>query len=148
MARLRADLPANVLLVIDAAYAEFVDRDDYDRRRAGRRAGNVVITRTFSKIYGLAGVRVGWGFCPPAVADVLNRLRGPFNVSPSARRRCRGARRCRLVERLGRPQRPLAALADRRLRRLGLAVPESAANFVLARFPDDPRKNADAVSPF
>jgi histidinol-phosphate aminotransferase len=79
--RLRAALPPHVLLVIDAAYAEYVDRPDYD---AGlglcERGGNTVMTRTFSKIYGLGGVRLGWCYAPPAIADVLNRVRNPFNV--------------------------------------------------------------------
>ena len=82
VARLHAGLPAGALLVIDAAYAEYVTRNDYDAGAEFVEAnGNVVMTRTFSKIYGLAGLRLGWAYCPPAVADVLNRLRNPFNVS-------------------------------------------------------------------
>ncbi len=81
MRRLRAGLPANVLLVLDAAYAEYVRRNDYE---AGLElvatSENTVMTRTFSKIYGLAALRLGWAYCPAAVADVLNRIRGPFNV--------------------------------------------------------------------
>src|ERR1700749_2618679 len=80
--RLHAGLRSDILLVSDAAYAEYVKRNDYE---AGielvSQFDNVVMTRTFSKIYGLAGLRVGWAFCPAAVADVLNRVRGPFNVS-------------------------------------------------------------------
>lgn len=80
--RLHHGLPAHVLLVLDAAYAEFVMNNDYD---AGvdlvERNDNVVMTRTFSKIHGLAALRLGWAYCPPAIADVLNRIRGPFNVS-------------------------------------------------------------------
>lgn len=79
--RLHAGMPANVLLVLDAAYAEFVGRSDYS---AGHELvhdnPNVVVTHTFSKIYGLAAVRLGWVYCPPAIADVLNRVRQPFNV--------------------------------------------------------------------
>ncbi len=74
-----------MLLVIDAAYAEFVDDRDYNAGEELVRAGdNVVMLRTFSKIYGLAGLRLGWAFCPPSVADVLNRIRGPFNTSAPA----------------------------------------------------------------
>ena len=80
--RLHAGLPKGVLLVIDAAYAEYVSRNDYD---AGvelvDRADNVVMTRTFSKIYGMAGLRLGWMYGPPAVVDVVNRLRQPFNLN-------------------------------------------------------------------
>jgi histidinol-phosphate aminotransferase len=83
--RLRENLAPDVLLVIDAAYAEYVDRPDYDGGIALVDASdNTVMTRTFSKIYGLGGARLGWGFAPPAIIDVLNRLRGPFNVSSTA----------------------------------------------------------------
>jgi histidinol-phosphate aminotransferase len=85
VARFRAALPPEVLLVLDSAYAEYVTRTDYD---AGVRlvdaTGNTVMTRTFSKIYGLGGMRIGWCYAPPAVVDVLNRVRGPFNVSVAA----------------------------------------------------------------
>ena len=83
--RLRACLPPDVLLVLDAAYAEYVERPDYDPGAALVDAGdNTVMTRTFSKIFGLGGLRLGWCYAPPAVADVLNRVRGPFNVSLAA----------------------------------------------------------------
>ena len=85
IARLQAGLPASVLLAIDAAYAEFVNRNDYEPGIAlVNRAENVVMLRTFSKIYALGGLRLGWAYCPPAVADVLNRVRSPFNVSAAA----------------------------------------------------------------
>ena len=80
--RLRAGLPPDVLLVLDAAYAEYVDRPDYDPGTRLVNAGdNTVMTRTFSKIYGLGGMRLGWCYAPPGIVDVLNRVRGPFNVS-------------------------------------------------------------------
>ncbi len=83
--RLHAGLPENVLLVIDAAYAEYVRRNDYESgiELAGS-ADNVVMTRTFSKIHGLAGLRIGWGYGPAHIIDALNRIRGPFNVSSPA----------------------------------------------------------------
>ena len=80
--RLHAGLPGDCLLVLDAAYAEYVRKNDYE---AGfelvSQSRNVVMTRTFSKAFGLAGLRLGWAYCPANVADVLNRIRGPFNVS-------------------------------------------------------------------
>lgn len=83
--RLRAELREDVLLVLDGAYAEYVRRQDYEAGQAlVEETDNTVMTRTFSKIYGLAGLRVGWGYCPPAIADMLNRVRGPFNVSGPA----------------------------------------------------------------
>src|SRR5437763_4773068 len=85
LARLHAGLPPNVVLAIDAAYAEFVNRNDYEPGVGlVNRAENVVMLRTFSKIYALAGLRLGWAYCPPAIADVMNRVRGPFNVTAPA----------------------------------------------------------------
>src|SRR5207237_5343704 len=82
MARLHARLPPHVVLAIDAAYAEFVNRNDYEPGVSlVSRASNVVMLRTFSKIYALAGLRLGWGDCPPETGDVLNRSRVPLNVS-------------------------------------------------------------------
>jgi len=81
-ARLRQKLPEDVLLVIDAAYAEYVEGADYDAGVSLVEAGeNTVMTRTFSKIFGLGGARLGWAYAPQAVVDVLNRARAPFNVS-------------------------------------------------------------------
>ena len=78
-------LPPEVLLVLDAAYAEYVERPDYDPgMRLVDATDNTVMTRTFSKIFGLGGMRIGWAYGPPAVIDVLNRVRGPFNVSIAA----------------------------------------------------------------
>lgn len=82
LARLHAGLPGDVLLVVDQAYAEYVDAaaDDGAMELAAT-AQNVLVTRTFSKIYGLAGERVGWATGAPALIDMLNRIRGPFNVT-------------------------------------------------------------------
>ena len=85
LARLRAGLPEHVLLVIDAAYAEYVEVLGYDGGVSLVDAGeNCVMTRTFSKIWGLGGARLGWAYAPPAIVDVLNRMRPPFNVSLTA----------------------------------------------------------------
>jgi histidinol-phosphate aminotransferase len=85
VARLRAGLPPEVLLVIDSAYAEYVTRPDYDPGvKLVVAADNTAMTRTFSKVFGLGGMRIGWCYGPPDVVDVLNRTRGPFNVSVAA----------------------------------------------------------------
>ncbi len=82
MARLQAGLPPEVLLVIDAAYAEYVDNPDYDPGIALVDASeNTVMARTFSKVFGMGGLRLGWVYGPPAIIDVLNRVRPPFNVT-------------------------------------------------------------------
>jgi histidinol-phosphate aminotransferase len=83
--KLHAGLPKNVLLVIDAAYAEYVSRNDYESGvELVDKAENVVMTRTFSKIYGLGGLRIGWMYGPAGVIDVMSRLRQPFNVNLAA----------------------------------------------------------------
>ncbi|WP_408589465.1 pyridoxal phosphate-dependent aminotransferase [Novosphingobium sp.] len=85
LARLHAGLPQDVLLVIDQAYAEYVAPEDDDGAlELAAKHANVLVTRTFSKAYGLAGERVGWGTGAPELIEVLNRLRGPFNLSNSA----------------------------------------------------------------
>jgi histidinol-phosphate aminotransferase len=150
MARLHAGLPPSVLLAIDAAYAEFVNRNDYDPGAAlVNRADNVVMLRTFSKIYALAGLRLGWAYCPPAVADVLNRVRSPFNVSAAAQ--AAGIAAVQDVEALNRARAHnehwLAWFSDR-LKAVGLLLTPSVGNFVLARFPDDPLRNADRAFAF
>src|SRR6266403_6034990 len=150
MARLHAGLPPNVVLAIDAAYAEFVNRNDYEPGIAlVNRASNVVMLRTFSKIYALAGLRLGWAYCPPEIADVLNRIRGPFNVSAPAL--AAGLAAIEDVAALARARahndRWLPWLSER-LTTIGLELTPSVGNFVLARFPDEPRHNADAAFAF
>jgi len=145
--RLRAGLPDDVLLVIDAAYAEYVTRNDY---AAGEsmvdRGDNIVMTRTFSKIYGLGGVRLGWAYCPEPVADVLNRIRGPFNISTPAQ--AAGIAAVEDTEFLARSRDHNAVwlpwIAER-IAATGLRVTPSAANFVLVEFPDEEGRNAEAA---
>lgn len=80
--RLRAGLRDDVLLVLDSAYAEYVTRPDYDPgQKLVDATTNTVMCRTFSKIFGLGGMRLGWAYAPPAIVDVLGRVRGPFNVN-------------------------------------------------------------------
>jgi histidinol-phosphate aminotransferase len=82
IARLHAGLPATVVLVLDAAYAEYAGENDPDGALAlAKSAENVLYTRTFSKIYGLAAERIGWGYAAPPIIDALNRIRAPFNVT-------------------------------------------------------------------
>jgi histidinol-phosphate aminotransferase len=147
--RLHAGLPPGCLFVIDAAYSEYVRRNDYD---AGiemvSQFDNVVMTRTFSKIYGLAGLRVGWAFCPASVADALNRVRGPFNVSTPAQRAAAAALRDRrhVEDSIAHNEKWKAFLIEH-IRKTGLRVDDSVANFVLIHFAKDGKHsaaNADA----
>ncbi|HSR71901.1 MAG TPA: histidinol-phosphate transaminase, partial [Kiloniellales bacterium] len=131
--RLRAGLPEHVLLVVDAAYAEYVTARDYESgARLVNEFDNVVMTRTFSKIHGLAALRLGWAYCPAAVADLLNRLRGPFNVAAAAQAAGVAALQDRAhVERSCRHNALWLEWMIERLRELGLQPFPSAANFVL-----------------
>lgn len=146
--RLRAGLPDEVLLVIDAAYAEYVERDDYEAGAALVAASdNVVMTRTFSKIHGLAALRLGWAYCPAAVADVLNRVRGPFNVAAPAQLAGTAALRDVTHQERSRAHnsRWLSWFAERATE-LGLTALPSAGNFVLLRFPGEAGKDAGAAA--
>jgi histidinol-phosphate aminotransferase len=136
LARLRAGLPEDVLLVLDGAYAEYVDHADYDAGRALVEAGeNTVMTRTFSKIFGLGGARVGWAYGPAAVVDVLNRMRPPFNVNETAAAGAIAALAAPGWVEKGREHNAQARrrLAER-LAQAGIDVHPSAANFLLADF--------------
>jgi len=83
--RLHAGLREDILLVLDGAYAEYVRKNDYDAGTAlAGEASNVLMTRTFSKIHGLAALRLGWAYGPASVIDAIHRVRGPFNVNAPA----------------------------------------------------------------
>ncbi len=151
--RLRRELKEDVILVIDAAYAEYATRDDYspgiDLVDAG---ANVVMTRTFSKIYGLGGARLGWAYCPADIAGVLNRMRGPFNVgSPAMAAGLAALADVAFTEKSRDHNDQWLAWTREELLGLGLEVPPSAGNFVLVRFPGRPGRNdniAEAADKF
>ena len=135
LVRLRAGLPAHVLLVVDAAYAEYVDDPGYDPGRAlvDASPGNTVMTRTFSKAYGLGGVRLGWVYGPPAVIDILNRIREPFGVSNAAQAAGLAAlAEPGWLERVRTHNTRERTRLEAALRTLGMPGPPSQANFVLA----------------
>lgn len=142
--RLREGLPDDVLLVIDAAYAEYVTRNDYSAgSELVEEFDNIVMTRTFSKIFGLAAVRLGWAYCPPAVADVLNRVRGPFNVTAAAQSAGIAALGDLAHTDAGRAHNDKwLPWLTKRIDALGLTVHPSVGNFILVRFPS--AKAADA----
>jgi len=142
LARLADALPPNCLLVIDSAYAEFAEGYDGGKALVEARA-NVVMTRTFSKLYGLGGLRVGWGYADQDIIDVLGRIRQPFNLSTLA---LAGAQAAALDVEFA--QTCVQVNAEERarltggLRQLGLPCDDSFANFVLARFADEAEANA------
>lgn len=143
--RLHAGLPKNVLLVLDAAYAEYVRRNDYE---AGVELvssfENVVMTRTFSKIHGLAALRIGWMFAPAHVIDAVNRIRGPFNLNSAAIAAGSAAIRDRAhVDKAVAFNDTWLPWLTEQLSALGLRVTPSVGNFLLVHFPDDAAKSAD-----
>jgi histidinol-phosphate aminotransferase len=148
--RLQAGLPASALLVIDAAYAEYVNKNDYDSGFAMvEEFDNVVITRTFSKIYGLAGLRVGFAYCPGHLADTLNRVRAPFNVNIVGQRAAIAALADRAhVEHAARHNDLWRDRLLRDIRALGLRADESAANFILIHFPKTAGKTAASADQY
>jgi histidinol-phosphate aminotransferase len=136
VARLAAGLPPQAILVLDGAYAEYVEAYDGGKALVEAR-DNVVMTRTFSKIYGLGGLRIGWGYGPGAIIDVLNRIRGPFNLSTAQLEVAEAAvrdqdhvARCRAEN-----ARMRVWLAEA-LAATGVPSDVSMANFVLARLAD------------
>jgi len=136
LTRLADSLPASCILVIDGAYTEFAEGYDGGAALAGSRP-NVLMTRTFSKIYGLGGLRIGWGYGPRAMIDVMTRIRQPFNLSNVQLAVAQAAVQDRdWVQRcvdLNTEQRARFTAA---LRQLGIACDDAHGNFVLARFAD------------
>ncbi|MBA5778672.1 histidinol-phosphate transaminase [Stappia sp. F7233] len=142
--RLQAGLPPQVLLVLDAAYAEYVRRNDYEAGvELAATAENVVMTRTFSKIYGLAALRLGWIYGPEHVIDALNRIRGPFNVNSAAMAAGIAAVEDRgFVEDAVRHNETWLPRVTEEIEALGLKVTPSVGNFVLIHFPEGGGKTA------
>lgn len=134
LARLARGIPEQALLVIDGAYAEYVEGYDGGAALVEARE-NVVMTRTFSKIYGLGALRIGWGYGPNHVIDVLNRVRGPFNVSQPALAAAEAAvRDVTWTAKCRDDNTRLRAWLAEALAEHGVPSDTSTANFILARF--------------
>jgi histidinol-phosphate aminotransferase len=148
--RLHAGLPPHVLLVLDAAYAEYVRRNDYASGiELVATSENVVMTRTFSKIHGLALLRLGWCYAPAHVADALNRIRGPFNVSGPAMEAgiAALADEAHMAKAVAHNEEWLAWLA-REIGALGVKVTPSVGNFLLIHFPKEAGRTAKDADAF
>jgi len=150
MTYLHKKIPENIILVIDSAYAEYVNKDDYDCGiKLVQSSNNVIMTRTFSKIYGLGGIRLGWAYCPDSIADVLNRVRGPFNVSNIAQNAGIAALSDVdfLQESIEHNKKWLGIMAES-LGKIGIKSYPSAANFILVEFPEEEEFNAQNANKF
>ena len=148
--RLHAGLPASALLVLDAAYAEYVRRNDYESgMELAASADNVIVTRTFSKIHGLAALRIGWAYASREIIQTLERVRGPFNVNALAIAAGAAAMRDRthIDQSIAHNDKWLAWLAEE-LEKLGLRVTPSVGNFILIHFPDEAGKSAAEADAF
>ena len=147
--RLRAGLRSDIILALDAAYAEYMQVDDYNAGYALVKNSNTVVMHTFSKIYGLPALRLGWCYAPAAIIDVLNRIRGPFNVNAPALAAGLAAMRDRayletiIARNAAERTRVTAALT-----KLGFAPVPSHGNFLLVKCDGQNGHNADAVNQF
>ena len=148
--RLRAGLPPHVLLVLDAAYSDYVSRNDYEMGiELVSTNDNTVLTHTFSKIHGLAALRIGWMFGPEHIVDAVNRVRGPFNVSTPAMLAAKAAiedtAHIRMSQLFNEQWR--ARLTDE-ITKLGIKVTPGVANFILMHFSETGSKTAAAADAF
>jgi histidinol-phosphate aminotransferase len=148
--RLRNGLPEQVLLVLDAAYSDYVSRNDYELGiELVATTENTVVTHTFSKIHGLAALRIGWMFGPAHIIDAVNRIRGPFNVSTPAMLAAVAA-----IEDTAHVQMSKAHTEKWRnwlteeIGRLGLKVTPSVTNFVLIHFAQEKGKSSTEADVF
>ena len=151
--RLRQKLPEHVLLVLDGAYAEYVttaNTDDFDPGTALVDVGsNTVMTRTFSKIFGLASLRIGWAYCPTEIADILNRIRGPFNLSgPASSAGIEAMEDIDHVEKSVAHNDKWRPWLETEIKALGLDVTPSIANFILINFPKSEQLGAEAADDY
>lgn len=148
--RLHAGLPEDVLLVLDAAYAEYVTKNDYSSGlEMASSYENVLMTRTFSKIHGLAALRLGWAYGPASIIDAINRVRGPFNVNALAQ--LAGIEALR-DEKFAKESADFNNAEIKRMipviNKTGLKAWPSVANFILVQFPEGNGKTAKAANAF
>jgi histidinol-phosphate aminotransferase len=142
--RLHAGLPPHVILALDGAYAEYCDQDDYScGRELAASTDNTVILRTFSKIYGLSALRLGWMFGPAPIIDVINRIRGPFNISAVSIAAGAAAKRdVEFTASVREFNKKWLAWMDKELSALGFTTHPSIANFILVECKDAQQASA------
>ncbi|MDF2689632.1 MAG: histidinol-phosphate transaminase [Microvirga sp.] len=148
--RLHAGLPSHVVLVLDAAYAEYVRRNDYESGlELVATAENVVMTRTFSKIYGLANLRIGWMVAPAHIVDAVNRIRGPFNMNgPALAAGIAAIQDDAHVAKAVEHNEKWLAWLTKEIEALGLKATPSVGNFLMIHFPKDAGKTAKDADAF
>jgi histidinol-phosphate aminotransferase len=148
--RLHSELPPSVVLLLDGAYAEFVMQDDYESGlELVQEAGNVIVTRTFSKIYGLPSLRIGWAYGSRNIMEAIAHIRSAFNTSGPAMAAAAAAIKDRkYVEKMRQHNDKWQKIISTRLTGIGLEVIPSSTNFYLLRFPADSEKNPGDAAAF
>lgn len=148
--RLHAGLPENCLFLIDDAYAEYVEKDDYEDGSAlVDEFENVVMTRTFSKIYGLPSLRIGWAYCPASVVGVVGRIRTPFNTNGPALAAAEAAVRDQdFVKGIRKHNNKWLKIIADTVEAMGISVVPSVANFYLLKFPEADGKTGSQAAEF
>lgn len=141
--RLRKNLAENILLVIDGAYSEYISQDDYsDGANIVDLGENTVMTRTFSKIYGLPALRVGWAYCPKSIVDIFERIRGPFNLSsPAIACAIEAIKDVDYTKTIKQHNDKWLKILTDEITNLGLYVTPSFGNFILVHFGDEQYAN-------
>jgi histidinol-phosphate aminotransferase len=148
--KIHSGLPANVLLIVDGAYAEYAAQEDYDSSTdLVDEFENVIVTRTFSKIYGLSALRVGWAYCPLAIIDILQRIRSPFNVnSPAMAAAIAAVKDSEYIDKVRKHTAEWQLRMQNELGALGISVIPSASNFYLLNFNQCEGKSAAEAASF
>lgn len=148
--RIHSGLPSDVLLVIDGAYAEYVIHDDFDDCTGlVDEFDNVIVTRTFSKIYGLSALRIGWAYCPASIIDILQRIRSPFNAnSPAMAAAIEAVKDTDYINRIRLHTARWQQRISKELSALGIRVIPSSANFYLLNFNQSEGKSAAEAASF
>jgi histidinol-phosphate aminotransferase len=145
---IHSGLPSHVLLIVDGAYAEYATHDDYDDSTGlVEKHENVIVTRTFSKIYGLSALRIGWAYCPLSIIDILQRIRSPFNAnSPAMTAAIAAVKDEEYIENVRTHTAAWQLRMQNELGALGIGVIPSASNFYLLDFNQCKGKSANEAA--
>ena len=147
---IQAGLPSHVLLVLDGAYAEYVTHDDYESGTSlVDEFDNVVVTRTFSKIFGLSALRIGWAYCPDNIINVLQRIRSPFNSNqPSMAAAIAAVNDQAYINEIREHTAHWLLRIEKELKNIGIDVVPSASNFYLLNFEKCENKSAQDAAAY
>ncbi len=148
--RLHAGLPESCLLLIDDAYAEYVWDDDYEDGSAlVNEFENVVMTRTFSKIYGLPSLRIGWAYCPSSIVGIVGRIRTPFNTNgPALAAAAAAVKDVEYTAEIKAHNKMSLVHIAKQVTAMGIDIVPSQTNFYLLKFPESLGKSGSQAGEF